>query len=67
MNNKVKDRHPDKKDKKNFTLRSAIIGGTKGVTGAASALAKANKAFKAAIAQAAGKARDSKKKNPHKD
>jgi len=63
MNNKVKDRHPDKKS---LTLRRAIIGGTAGVPGAASALAKASKAFKAAIAQAAGKAKDSKKKNPHK-
>ena len=62
MNNKVKDRHPDKKDKKSFTLRRAILGGTAGVAGAASALAKANKAFKEAIA----KSRDSKKKNPHK-
>ena len=54
MNNKVKDRHPDKKS---FTLRRAILGGTAGVAGAASALAKANKAFKEAIA----KSRDSKK------
>ncbi len=46
MNDKVKDRHPDKKS---FTLRRAILGGTAGVAGAASALAAANKAFKKSI------------------
>ena len=34
---------------KNFTLRRAVLSGTAGVAGAASALAAANKAFKASI------------------
>ena len=58
MNDKVKDRHPDKKDKvkikdtAGFTLRRAILSGTAGVAGAFTALAAANKTFQKELKKA---------------
>ena len=64
MNDKVKGRHPEsKKEPTVFTLRRAILSGTAGVTGAAGALAKANKFFQRELK----KVKDSRKKSPHKD
>ena len=57
MNDKLKGRHPDKskvhiKDTAGFTLRRAVLGGTAGVAGAASALAAANKFFQKELKKA---------------
>jgi hypothetical protein len=64
MNDK-KPPGPHKQEKslrEKFTLRRAILSGTAGVVGAATALAKANKFFKKELKKV-----KKPKKSPHKD